>query len=113
MIEPRIWLVRVGRLAWARDSYAALGGWRRLWVRLWWRTEGAPLAALRVTRPSTRSLLRPPEVLHWRPIDHAFRAHYCGAEPRAPWSYVFDSVTCAECREQAEPMICKRLTILR
>jgi hypothetical protein len=104
------WLLRIGKLALARHRFEALGGWRRLFWRFWWDVSPKVPPPLTITRPSTRELLRPPPVLHWRPIDHAFQAHYCGAPERAPWTYLFETVTCPACKEAAEPLFIKRLT---
>jgi hypothetical protein len=107
------WLLRIGRLALARHRFEALGGWRRLWWRFWWDVSAKPLPPLVVTRLTTRELLRPPQVLHWRPINHMFQAHYCGANERAPWTYLFETVTCPDCLAAAEPLVIKHLTTFR
>lgn len=91
------WLVRVGRLALARDAYQAVGGWRRLFWRVWWRTGGEePIAAqFRSFEPLP---LTPPKILHW--VTGGENLPLCGATSREPWTIEFTSATCPACMQQ-------------
>lgn len=97
MQTPNLWLIQVGRLAWARSRYEAIGGWRRLWLRLWWRT-GAPSLPSVPRTPLPSLLARPSGVMHFAVNGYPL----CGASIREKWTQEYEFATCPECRELGE-----------
>jgi hypothetical protein len=96
-----IWLFCIWRLAWARASYQAIGGWRRLFWRLWWRLPLAPLPPAPAEQPPALSPIpKPPKILHLLLLPED--VPLCGASIREPWTAEPDYATCPQCREVAQ-----------
>lgn len=93
------WLFHIWRFAWARTRYQAIGGWRRLFWRLWWRLP------VQILPPAPSVLLvppvpKPPKILHL--VLHPDEVPICGASVREPWTLEPEFATCSECREAAD-----------
>ena len=104
----RLWLWRVGRLAFARAHYPSIGGWRRLWWRLWWRVGSEPvLESAQVYRTEAGLLPGKPghKTLHW--VNGEGEPPICGASRREPWTIEYEFSTCAECKNEGEPLMIK------
>jgi hypothetical protein len=91
------WLIQVGRLAWARLRYEAIGGWRRLFWRLWWRNRECQAATVDST-PLPSLLAKPSGLMHWG-VDGL---PWCGANCRERWTRELEFATCPVCREEGE-----------
>lgn len=103
--------MRLGRFAWARDTYLAIGGWTRVWRRLW-RADGPPAAKrIALPLPEPKPLRRRSGPLHWssdgRPLP------VCGASSREPWTTDFDTVDCEVCKLRGLPIVAAYWTSTR
>lgn len=98
----KLWWVRVGRLAIARNAYSAIGGWRRLWGRLWWRLALTPRPAVPgPPEPNPeRPAALPPPIIHL--IIHPENRPMCGASLREPWTEDPATATCIACRRDGD-----------
>lgn len=100
-----LFLMRFWRLAWARHAVPAIGGWRHLFWRLWWRLpveppeQQHPVELLPLAAPAVLHLVVEPE---HRPL--------CGVSIREPWTIEIDATTCPECRKEGEAMMVQWLT---
>lgn len=109
-----LWLIKLWRLGLTRDGgHVAIGGWRKLWWRVWWDMRIPDAPGIQAVKPDTWNLLRPPPVLHYRPTYHEYLVHFCGADPKAPWTNVFETVTCPACQEKAGPVVLQYRTHYR
>lgn len=102
----KVWLVRLGPLAWARANYASIGGWRRVFWRLWIRVGREPLAvaAVRLVEPPPAAI--PPKILHWT-IGEDEGLPLCGARRGEPWTVEFEFTTCPKCKSEGGPLMDK------
>lgn len=90
------WVLRVGRLAWARERYSAVGGWRRLWWRLWWWEGERPPKRLNAP-PRPAPAVQGVGYLHWAP--DARPLPFCGALGFERWTLDYAAVDCPKCRQ--------------
>jgi hypothetical protein len=98
------WIFRIGRLALAKEAYLAIGGWQRLFWRLWWwEGERPPRRFLQLPSPLPPRP-KPQGPMHWSPDAQALP--FCGASSRnAQWTREFAAVGCAACREKGWPIV--------
>lgn len=100
------WVWRLGRIAWARENYGAIGGWRRLFWRLWWRETLRELPILVGYHPDAIEAGIKPDpkrLMHWSPDPSGMPM--CGAKSGEAWTYELDFATCAACRVKGLPMV--------
>lgn len=102
----RVWLLRLGPIAWARADYPSIGGWRRVFWRLWVRVGKAikAIPAVRIVEPPPAAI--PPKILHWSSGEPEGMP-FCGARKGEPWTVEIEFTTCSKCKNEAGPLIDK------
>jgi len=104
MRDP-VFIFRIGRLALARLDYPAIGGWRRLWWRVW-RRDSRPVV---LPEPKSWSQItgdmppQPKGPMHF--CADASGYPLCGATRRERWTPDFAFTTCLDCRALGLPII--------
>lgn len=110
-----IWVFRVWRFGWAKLAYPAIGGWKRLFWRLWWRRtlpELAPPIFMETPDYIDAGIISAKGIiLHWSPDTTGMP--YCGARVGEPWTYEIHHTTCPECTRMGWPVVLQHHTNTR
>jgi hypothetical protein len=107
------------RFGWGRARSEPIGGWRRLFWRLWWRTRPRELEAPPLVRPPDPAVYADPiyrvpkrNVMHWSPDSSGVPFCACLRDQRgdppvdgADWTIEWAATTCPDCRKVGEPIV--------